>query len=112
MGFFGNKSNESNAQRNPDAVFGFRVLAAGYVLYLVYQSIQTYISGEATSSIWLLIASVVILGGGAIYILISSYLSWRKEKAEIAARAEAEAESAEPVEAEKPEEETAVKEAE
>ena len=91
MGFFGNKGD--NAKRNPDAVFGFRALAAAYILYLVYQTVQTYISGEATSGIWLLIASVVLLGGGAVYILVSSYLSWRKEKAELAAQEAAEAEA-------------------
>ena len=29
---------------------------------------------------------IAVLGGGAVYILISSYLSWRKEKAELAAQ--------------------------
>ena len=90
MGFFDNKNSGNNTQRNPDAVFGFRALAAGYILYLVYQTVQTYIRGEAETGIWLLIASVVGLGGGAIYILISSYLSWRKEKAELAAQEQAE----------------------
>lgn len=80
MGLFGNKNDGSN-QRNPDAVFGFRALAAGYVLYMLYQTVQMYISGEATSGIWLLIVSVVVLGGGSVYILISSFLNWKKEKA-------------------------------
>ena len=85
MGLFGNKNGESTNQRNPDAVFGFRALAAGYVLYMLYQTVQMYISGEATSGIWLLIVSIVVLGGGSVYILISSFLNWKKEKAALKA---------------------------
>lgn len=85
MGLFG-KNDNNDRQRNPDAVFGFRALAAIYILYLVYQTVEMYMKGQATSGIWLLIASIVVLGGGAVYILVSSYLSWRKEKAELAAQ--------------------------
>ena len=84
MGLFRNNDQESSKPRNPDAVFGFRALAAAYVLYLEYQTVQLYIRGEATTGIWFLILSLVLLGGGALYILIASYLSWRKEKAELA----------------------------
>lgn len=89
MGLFGNQNDGSN-RRNPDAVFGFRALAAGYALYMLYQTVQMYISGEATSSIWLLIVSIVVLGGGAVYILISSFLNWKKEKAALKAAEQAE----------------------
>lgn len=91
MGLFGKNNENTNHKRNPDAVFGFRVLAAGYILYLVYQTVEMYIKGEAESGIWLLIASIVLLGGGAVYILISSFISWRKEKAELAQKAQEEA---------------------
>lgn len=84
MGLFGKHDQQSTSPRNPDAVFGFRALAAGYVLYLEYQIVQMYISGEATMGMWFLILSLVLLGGGALFVLISSYLSWRKEKAALA----------------------------
>ena len=95
MGLFGNKN--TNTERNPDALFGFRALAATYILYLEYQTVMSYIKGEATTGIWLLIASLVLLGGGSVYILVSSFLSWRKEKAALAEEAarQAEAEAAE-----------------
>ena len=92
MRLFGNNDQETSRTRNPDAVFGFRALAAGYVLYLEYQIVQMYISGEATMGIWFLILSLVLLGGGALFVLISSYLSWRKEKAALAAEEQAESE--------------------
>ena len=81
MGLFRRNNEESAPQRNPDAVFGFRALAAAYVLYLEFQTVQLYIKGEATTGIWFLILSLVLLGGGALFILITSFLSWRKEKA-------------------------------
>lgn len=77
MGFF---SNDNDRPRNPDAVFGFRALAAAYVLYLVYQVVQMYLDGEATSSVWVLVAAAA-LAAAAIFILVSSWLSWKKEKA-------------------------------
>lgn len=87
MGLFKNNNEKTETKRNPDAVFGFRVLAAGYVLYMEYQTVMSYVRGEATTGIWLLITSLVLLGGCSIYVLISSYLSWRKEKAAMAEEA-------------------------
>lgn len=95
MGLFGKSDQETSRTRNPDAVFGFRALAAGYVLYLEYQIVQMYINGEATMGIWFLILSLVLLGGGALFVLISAYLSWRKEKAALAAEEQAESEQIE-----------------
>lgn len=95
MGLFGKSDQETSRTRNPDAVFGFRALAAGYVLYLEYQIVQMYIGGEATMGIWFLILSLVLLGGGALFVLISAYLSWRKEKAALAAEEQAESEQIE-----------------
>lgn len=90
MAFFRKNDQQATGSRNPDAVFGFRALAAGYVLYLEYQIVQMYISGEATMGIWFLILSLLLLGGGSLFILISSYLSWRKEKAALAQEQETE----------------------
>lgn len=80
MGLFGNNSGEAPT-RNPDMVFGFRALGAGYVLFLVYQIIQLYIKGEAGTELWVVILGSSVLGAGALFILISSFISWRKEKA-------------------------------
>lgn len=88
MGLFRKNNEENSRPRNPDAVFGFRALAAVYVLYLEFQAVQRYINGEATTGIWFLVLSLVLLSGGALFVLISSFLSWRKEKAELAAKEE------------------------
>ena len=80
MGLFGGNNEDSKNRRNPDAVFGFRVLAAGYMLYMLYDMVQLYLSGES-DDIWILVAGIAVLGGGGLFVLISSYLRWRKEKA-------------------------------
>lgn len=100
MGLFKKNEQENTQPRNPDAVFGFRALAAGYVLYMEYQTVMLYIKGEATTGIWFLILSLVLIGGGALFILISSFLSWRKEKAALAEQQRLEAETAEQQETE------------
>lgn len=90
MGLF-NRNNEEKKEmpRNPDTVFMFRALASGYILYLVYETIKLYLAGDEGVSLPVVIISSVVLGAGAIYILISSFLQWRKEK-----QATAEAEDA------------------
>ena len=92
----------SNQPRNMNSVMMFRLLAAGYVLYMLYQVVKSYIEGgEEAPSLFLLLFSIVLLGGGAAVILL---LSWReykryqaecKEAAEQAALEEAEAQEAE-----------------
>lgn len=79
MGLFG--GNRENTRRNPDATFGFRALAAGYMLYMLYDMIRMFVSGESDDLV-ALIFGIVILGGGGLFVLISSYITWRKEKAE------------------------------
>ena len=90
MGLFGGNSDQSTRRRNPDMVFGFRALAAGYMLYMLYEIVQMYIKGES-GDLAILITGIVVLGGGALWIFISSFISWRREKA---ALAEEEAEAA------------------
>lgn len=90
MGLFGGNSDQSARRRNPDMVFGFRALAAGYMLYMLYEIVQMYIKGES-GDVAILITGIVVLGGGALWILISSFIGWRREKAELA---EEEAEAA------------------
>ena len=93
MGLF-NNSQENDRPRNPDMVFGFRVLAAGYILYMVYQTVTMYFS-EPGHNIWLMVATVGLLTPGALFVLISGYITWRKEKKALAEEAAAQAETAE-----------------
>ena len=80
MGLFG--GNKENTRRNPDAAFGFRALAGGYILYMLYEMIRMYANGESNDLVALIIG-IVVLGGGGLFVLISSYISWRREKAKL-----------------------------
>ena len=95
MGWFNRNNKEKQEMpRNPDKVFLFRALASGYILYLVYETIKLYLAGDDGVSLPVVIISSVILGAGAIYILVTSLLQWRKEK-QAAAEAEDAIEEAE-----------------
>lgn len=102
MGFFNKKTDEENtAPRNPSNVVMFRVLAVGYVAYLCIQMVKTYTEGGIDApSLPMLIAGLVILGGGAIFLAILTYKEYKRNKVAYDAymaelRAEAEAKRAE-----------------
>ena len=104
MGFFNKNSDGSSMPRNPDAIFGFRALAAGYILYMLYEMVMMYVKGESHDLV-ILIVGIVVLGGGGLFTLIASFISWRREKAAMAKEAQ-EAREAAAEEIEEAEEET------
>lgn len=70
------------APKNPDNAFIFRLVAVAYVLYLVWQSVQSYLAGgEGAPSLIAVILSCALLGGGAIFLGILSYRNWKTDKA-------------------------------
>jgi len=82
------------APRNPDNVFLFRLVAVGYVLYIVYKTISLYVAGgEDAPALCMLCVSTVVLGGGAIFLGIISYKSWKSAKERLQEELEAEAEA-------------------
>ena len=93
MGLFRREDADmSGRPKNPDAYFGFKLLASGYLLYLTWDIIKMYLAGgEDKPSLPLLIFSVVFLAGGALFIAISSFRMWRKYKQEIAEEAQQQA---------------------
>ena len=101
MRWFKKKTPQENTEteqvvpaRNPDNVFLFRLLAVGYVLYIVWKTIQLYLAGgEDAPQLWMLCLSTAVLGGGAVFLGIISYKNWKKAKAQQQAEAEAEAEA-------------------
>ena len=87
MGWFknnGDDQKQEQAPRNPDTVLGIRLVAAAYILYLAYQSVQAYINGSDGATLLTLIISVVVLGGGAVFIAITSIMQWKRAKEETA----------------------------
>lgn len=84
MSLFGRNTDErSDRPGNPDTYFFFRLLAAGYLLYLVYDMFRLYREqGEDAPSLALMIGGALLLGGGAIWIAVISWKQWRAYKKE------------------------------
>ena len=84
MGFFSKKpaNDEPQAPRNPNNTVAFRVLAIGYIGYMCVNMIKLYTEGGPDApSLTALIAGVVLLGGGCIFLAILSYKEWKRGKA-------------------------------
>ena len=83
------KKNKEKEERpvNPNALLGIRALAVGYLIYCLWQIVKMYMEGgEEAPSVWLLILAIVVLGGGAIWIAIMTFLKLRQLKEEERAR--------------------------
>lgn len=84
---------------NPTTMILFRVLAIGYVLWILKDLVQAYLAGgEEAPSLWLLLGAIAVLGGGCVFVAIMSYKQWkqmkeleRQYKEEMARQAEEEA---------------------
>ena len=86
MGFFNfGKKNQSEEQQsqpgNPTTMLMFRVLAIGYVLWMLKDLVVAYIAGgEEAPSLAVLIGAIVVLGGGCVWIGWMSYKQWKQMK--------------------------------
>ncbi len=92
MGLFNSKDNDT--PRNPNTFFTIRLLAAGYLLWMVKDLVQMYIKGgsDAPSLPLLLLAAVLFIGGAA-WILWASWKQYKQMKEAQAAEFEAEIET-------------------
>ena len=104
MGFF-NKKQDSNTEekrtpRNPNNIVTFRVLAIGYIGYMCINIIKLYNEGGPEApSLTALLLSVILLGGGALFLALLTYKEWKRNKEDYDAymaelRSEAEADGA------------------
>lgn len=83
------KKNEEKEERpvNPNALLGIRALAVGYLIYCLWQIVKMYMEGgEEAPSVWLLILAIVVLGGGAVWIAIMTFLKLKELKEQERAR--------------------------
>jgi len=71
----------SNNQKFNQALM-FRIVAIGFVLYLLFQNVTGYLKGGPDApSLTLLLVSVVVLGGGAVLIAWLTWKAWKAEQA-------------------------------
>ena len=66
---------------NPSTMIMFRVLAIGYVLWILKDLVKAYIAGgEEAPSLPLLIGAILVLGAGCVFVGIMSYKQWKQMK--------------------------------
>ena len=87
---FGKKKQEEVEEQvpqnpgNPTTMIMFRIIAIGYVLWILKDLVQAYIEGGPEApSLALLLGSIVVLGGGCVLIGILSYKHWVRMKEEV-----------------------------
>ena len=97
---FFKKDDTQEQPTNPNFMLTIRVLAVGYLGYCLLEIIKLYRAGGADApSLPLLIGAIVVLGGGAIWIGITSYLQWKQAQAAQTAKLDEE-DNADPAESE------------
>lgn len=68
---------------NPTTMVMFRVLAVGYILWILKDLVEAYMAGgEEAPSLGLLIGAIVVFGAGCTFIVISTIKQWKTMKAE------------------------------
>ena len=68
---------------NPTTMIMFRVLAIGYVVWILKDLVQDYIAGvEEAPSLPLLLGAIAVLGTGCVVVGIMSYKQWKQMKEE------------------------------
>lgn len=79
---FGNQEREERPV-NFNNVMMIRVLAVGYILYMLYDTITMYIKGgEDAPSLAVLLVCILVLGGGSVGIGLITFNQWKKHKAQ------------------------------
>ena len=71
------------APGNPTTMILFRVLAVGYLIWILKDLTVAYMAGgEEAPSLTLLIATFAVFGAGIVFIVITSIRQWKLMKAE------------------------------
>ncbi len=76
-----NSGNRNSSPRDPRITLGTRVLGVLFVLYMLWQTVSDYLAGgDEAPSVAMLLLSIVVLGGGALFIGILGYREWQQAK--------------------------------
>ena len=84
---FGKKNQEKAEEQgpqnpgNPTTMIMFRILAIGYVIWILKDLVKAYIDGgEEAPSLPLLLGAIAVLGAGCVIVAIMSYQQWKRMK--------------------------------
>lgn len=84
---FGKKNTQQEQDQtpqnpgNPTTMLLFRVLAIGYVLWMLKGLVEAYVAGGPDApSLGMLLGAIAVLGGGCVFIGIMTYKQWKKMK--------------------------------
>lgn len=83
---FKKKPKEEETPRapgNPTTMIFFRILAVGYVIWILKDLVVAYMAGgEDAPSLGMLITTIVVFGAGIAFIVVSSIKQWKTMKAD------------------------------
>lgn len=86
MGLF-NRSDKAPQPRSMQTTLMIRVLAVGYILYMLYNIVKSYFAGGADApSLTLLLVAILVLGGGSLWVAVVTWKDYKAYKAQEAER--------------------------
>lgn len=70
----------SNKFKNPQGALTFRIIAIGFVLYMLGEMLVAYFKGGADApSLTMVLIGAVVLGGGAVFVGLLTWKAWKAE---------------------------------
>lgn len=79
-------------EKQSSSRFYLRALAAAYLVWLAYKLFSSYLAGESGAGVLVAVVCPALFVAAAAAVLITSYRAWQREKKEIAALRDKQAE--------------------